>query len=91
MGDSSGFSNSFVFTGPAGELKWGYYPAATLASWTISGGESLTLTAKIVSQDTFRVSQQPLTFQPIGRSWRWAVQSLQIVGDSVTAALAPQE
>lgn len=85
--------NAFSVTGQAGELRWGYRPAATLASWSIapnpSGGELLTAT--IAKSDPFRVSQSPLTFEvshPAGK-WRWGITSLQITGATLTASLSP--
>lgn len=80
--------------GPQAELRWGYHPAATLGPWTLqvdsTGG---TVTASIVTVDTFRVSQQPVTFQVTrpGATWRWPVVSLQIAAQTVTAVLGPPE
>lgn len=78
-------------TGQAGEVRWGYHTAATLASWSVTGGDKLTAT--IVSSDAFRVSQHPLTFQvrrPSGHVWTWAIQSLQIAGTTLQASLAQE-
>lgn len=78
-------------TGAVGKLKWGHRDAATLASWSISaapgGGQSLT--AKIVSSDTFRVTQAPLTFEvPLSNGrWTWPVLTLQISGSTLIASL----
>ncbi len=76
-------------TGYAGTLKWGSREAASLGPWSISavpgGGQSLT--AKVLSSDTYRVTQAPLTFvHPNGR-WTWPVLTLQISGSTLSASL----
>lgn len=86
--------NRVVFRGQAGEVKWAYHNAAALSAWELhadpTGGR---LTATIVSQHAFRMTQPSLTFvvpRPNGQ-WRWPITSLQIAGDSLTATLGPQE
>jgi len=83
-----------TFKGAAGQLVWGYYPAASLSSWSVipdeAGGGRLTAT--VVQMDAFRAAQQPLTFvvpRPKGEPWRWRIQSLQIAGASLSATLSP--
>ena len=80
--------------GPTGELRWSYHLAASLGPWTMhSENAQLTLTASVVSQDVYAVSQRPLTFvvpRPSG-DWRWKVLTLQIVDGSLSATLDPQE
>jgi hypothetical protein len=87
--------NTFVFRGEAAELRWGYHPAATVKDWTITpqDASSLTVTARVVSSDAFRVSQHPIVFTVPRQSadWTWPVKSLQIVGESLTAVLGPPE
>lgn len=81
-----------VITGAAARLDWGYYPAAVLGAWTATKDAAgvVTVTATIVSSDTFRLSQQPLVFvAPTG--WRWAVSELQITGVALSARLGPLE
>jgi hypothetical protein len=84
--------NKLTITGQAGELRWGYRSAASLASWSIAsdgnGGQSLT--AQIVSKDAFAVTQAPLTFRvprQSGTAWEWSVKTLQISGTTLTASL----
>ncbi len=87
-------ANSFVFRGEAAELRWGYHPAATLKDWILTpSATSLTVTARIVSSDAYRVSQRPIVFAVPRQAvtWRWPVLSLQIVGETMTASLGPQE
>ena len=86
--------NAFTFRGDAAELRWGYLPAATVKDWTMKPeASSLTVTARIVSSDAFRVSQHPIVFTVPRASadWKWNVLSLQIVGETLTASLVPQE
>ena len=86
-------SHRLTLTGKSAVVQWGYAAAATIGPWAITvlpdGG---TLTATVVSADTFKVSQQPLTFvvtrQP-GHCWRWPITMLQIADGSLTATLGP--
>ncbi len=85
-------TNSVRFSGDGGEIKWAYHTAAALGSWSISTDSlgRVTLTAKVVSHDNFKASQQPLTFQvprPSGQAWSWPIETLQINDTSVTATL----
>ncbi len=87
--------NTFVFRGEAAELRWGYHPAAVLTDWTMTpqGASSLTVTARVVSSDAFRVSQHPIVFTVPRQiaDWKWPVRSLQIANGALTAELGPQE
>lgn len=81
--------HTITFRGPAAELRWSYYVAATLGPWSIDG---TTLTATVVELDTLRASQQPLTFvvpRTQGESWRWSIETLQLAGTSLTATITP--
>lgn len=85
-------TNSVRFSGDGGEIKWAYHTAASLGSWSIDTDSHgrITLTAKVVSADTFKASQAPLTFQvprPSGQVWSWPITSLQISETAVTATL----
>ena len=83
--------NTITFRGPAGELRWGYYTAAILGAWEVSG---TTLTAQVVSCNPSQVSQRPVMFVvPRGASpaWRWPIETLQIAGTSLTATVLPPE
>ena len=86
--------NTFTIRGEAAELRWGYHLAATLNDWTFTpGSSSITVTARVVSSDAFRVSQRPIVFavQRPHMVWRWPVLSLQIVDGALSASLGPQE
>jgi len=87
--------NTFVFRGAEGELRWGYHSAATLKDWELTpkDASSFTVTARIVSSDAFRVSQRPIAFTVPRQAgaWKWPVQELQVVGETLTALLGPQE
>lgn len=79
--------NKLAFSGTAGELRWGYQPAAVLGSWTLTDD---TLTAQVVSHDAFRTSQPSLTFRvnvQNGAHWEWRVAELSIAGQSLRATL----
>ena len=86
--------NTFVFRGAAAELRWGYHVAASLKDWTLTPHDSsrFSVTAQVVSSDAYRVSQCPIVFQVHrpGAIWKWTVESLQIVGETMTASLSPQ-
>lgn len=81
-------------TGVQGSLRWGYHQAAALRAYTITridGG--FALSATVVSQDAFRVSQRPLVFEAPHEhgAWRFPVTTLQIDGVSLVATLGPKE
>jgi hypothetical protein len=78
--------NTFTIRGEAAVIRWGYRQAVALGSWTLDDG---VLTAQIVSVDTFRVSQSPLTLV-IGSVTK-PITGLQIAGGTLTARLGPQE
>jgi hypothetical protein len=89
-------AHKVVMRGQEGEVRWGYHCASTLKDWTFTAdpGAGGTVTANVVTHDDFKVSQRPLTFvvtRPSGQQWRWPIQSLQIVGRSLTARVGPQE
>lgn len=82
--------NTFVIRGASAEIKWAWHRAALLESWEIKGN---TATAKVVSLDTFKASQQPLTFiahRPHGKTWQWPIQSLQVAGSTVSLLLSQE-
>jgi hypothetical protein len=89
---------AITLRGLSGDIAWSYHGAAVLGPWTATssdGGNTVHLTADVVSHDAYAVSQRPLTFvvqRPEGRQpWRWPVQTLQIVDAKLTAVLGPQE
>lgn len=77
------------------EIRWGYYTAATLASFEIAAsptGGSITGTVR--SADAFKVAQQPLTFvvrRQTGQVWEWPVESLHIAGTALSGRIRLQE
>lgn len=82
--------NKVVFRGAAGEVRWAYHRAAEVGAWTLEGSQ---LSARLLSSDTFRLSQQPLTFvvpRPQG-AWRWPITSLSTDGQSITATLLMED
>jgi hypothetical protein len=85
--------------GVEGTIRAGYYPAGTVRAWTVTkhtdegADPAWRLTATIVALDAFRVTQRPLAFvapHANGR-WRWPIDTLQIMGDALTARLGPPE
>ncbi len=88
--------NHVKFCGTAAELRWSYHVAAALGPWEMtSGADGHTVTATVRSSDTFKVSQQPLTFvvtRPGGLTWCWPVTKvLQVTDRTLEAVLGPQE
>lgn len=74
-------------TGAEARIYWGYALAATVTKWTRHQRE---FTATLVSQDAFRMSQQPLQIivvTAVGR-WVWPVTSLSVDGESLRAEVA---
>ena len=81
-------------TGVVGSLKWGYQIAASLTAWTITKNpDGWSLTATVVSSNTFWLAQQPLVFVAPHQdgSWRWPTVALQITGALLSATLGPKE
>lgn len=81
-------------TGRQGEVRWGYYRAATVGSWTIAGTwPEVRLSGAVSEIDASRMSQRPLVFAtPNARgSWRWPILELQIQDGALTARLGPRE
>lgn len=88
--------NTFTFRGEAAEVRWGYHLAATVKDWEFTplDASSFRVTAHVVSSDTSALSQPALTFcvpRSNGVRWTWPVQSLQITGQALSAALGSQE
>lgn len=81
--------------GVTASLRWGYTQAAVLGAWSAVPGPGgrLTVTAKVVSQNTMRVAQRPLVFEArhAKGAWRWPVLELQVADGSLTAILGPHE
>jgi hypothetical protein len=75
---------SITIRGATAEIRWGYHVAATLGSWTLTDH---VVEASIVTLDTFRVSQSPLTW--VVGSIRRPLEGLQIAGGTLTARLGP--
>jgi hypothetical protein len=80
--------------GATGELRWAYLPACVFGPWrleTYPGGASLE--ASLVSQDDYRLQQQPLTaLLYVGRqTMRYPVESVTVNGGQVSATLGPPQ
>jgi hypothetical protein len=88
-------SSKVTVHGTAGEVRWGYYPAATVGAWTITAGsKGGTLTAAVTSSDLYRLRQPALRFtitRQDGRSWSWPITELAVADGTLTASLGPQE
>ena len=80
-----------VSTGATGEVRWSYLTAVIFGPWQAELGRlGGTVTAQVVSVDTFRRAQAPLTLL-LGRSTgRWPILTLQIEGASLTATVGPR-
>jgi len=89
------FKQRVTIKGMSGEVRWAYHSAATLKDWSVTAEPTGdTLTASIVSLDTFKASQRPLTFvvaRPKGQPWVWPIQSLQVTDTTLKATLGPVE
>lgn len=83
--------NKIVLKGSAAHVKWGYQPAAELGAWTLDG---TSFSARLVSHDVFRLSQQPLTLvvrRAHGKPWVWQIDELSLIDGMVTANVRSQE
>lgn len=86
---------NLTVSGVKASLKWGYAPVAELADWTVTkaADNTWTVTATVVTVDTFKASQRPLVFAaPHAKGvWRWPVEELQIADRKLSARLGPKE
>jgi hypothetical protein len=82
---------ALTMTGSSAVLKWGYREAAVLGAWSMTGHTAGggSLTATVISSDTFRVTQTPLTFVHPNGKWTYPVLDLQITDHTLTALLGP--
>lgn len=82
-------------TGVEASLRLGYASAATLGAWSVVKQDdgSWSVTATVISADTFRVTQRPLVFEArhAKGAWRWPVLELQIATTSLRATLGACE
>lgn len=74
-----------------GEVRWGYRTVATVrdASLTSENGSTWSLSGLVSSCDDYAVTQRPLEFVVPVKNWRWPIETLQITGSTLHAALAP--
>jgi len=82
--------NKVVMRGAAGEVRWSYHRAAELGAWTLEGDQ---LSARLLTSDTFRLSQSPLTFvvpRPQG-AWHWLIERVAVSDHSLTATVRQEE
>lgn len=78
--------NKVTMRGSAGKVVWSYHKAADVGAWELFGS---TLTATLVTSDTYRLSQAPLTFvvpRPAG-AWSWPLDTVHVEGQSLTATV----
>jgi hypothetical protein len=80
--------------GATGEIRWAYLPAAVFGPWrldTFPGGGSLE--AQLVTQDTYRMGQAPLTaLLHVGRqTLRYPVESVSVNGAQISVTLGAQQ
>lgn len=84
-----------VIKGVTGELRWSYLTAASFGPYRLDTHADGTarLTARVVSVDAFRATQAPLSAVLwVGKvTQKRVVTDLQIVGESLTAALGRLE
>lgn len=86
--------------GTAATIVWAYHDAAVLRTWTIAKQAQQRglppvwrLAARIAHADAFKCRQRPLLFtaaHPKGR-WCWQIETLDIIGDRLSATLGPPE
>ncbi len=76
--------------GATGELRWSYLTAVVFGPWSIEGS---TLTGTIVSVDTFRSAQAPLTaVVTIGKQrLAYPVEDVTLTGSTISAHLGPMK
>lgn len=81
--------------GAAGEILWGYRPAATFSRWTIrkGGREIWVLMGTIVRVEPFAIRQTPLLFSaPRDKGfWMWGVDRIEVGDKTIVAYLGPPE
>jgi len=81
--------------GAEGFIEWGYQRAARVTGFTVTREpDGLLLTGTVMEANTFRLSQEPLTFRVArnpGPAWTWSIREVQLTGDAVTARLVRQE
>jgi hypothetical protein len=95
------WDGSFHFVtirGAAGEILWGYRPAATFKQWQIRKGEGplWILTATIVRVEPFAIRQTPLLFTAPREAtrdgfWAWGCESVRVGDHQLVAQLGPPE
>lgn len=81
-------------TGVNGVLKWHYFTAADVKSYTVTrtAQGQWTLTCALVNADAFKMAQKPLRFVAPFQSgeWRWVVDTISVRdGGACTASLYP--
>ena len=79
--------------GVNGFLKWHYYTAAEVKSYTVTRDPQGTwsLSCFVVSPDAYKIAQKPLRFVAPHETgeWRWMVESIEIRDGRVSAVLGP--
>jgi len=88
--------DSFVVTGGAGSIVWGYHDAVVLRSWRIARSQAdpvWTLTATIAHVNKVQAQQRPLLFTAprTGGYWAWPVHEISIGDTNLWARLGSPE
>jgi hypothetical protein len=83
-----------MLRGTVGAVKWHYYTAAAINGYEITRSEAGThrLTATVVLNDAFKLSQRPLTFEAPHKHgvWKWPIVGFTIAeSGQLTATLGP--
>jgi hypothetical protein len=83
-----------TMTGAEGELRQGYFVAATLGAWSFTGTKAGgTVTGAVLSSSAFRLTQPDLMFVVPFSSGRlrWPIQAMQIVDGQLHATVGERE
>lgn len=80
-------------TGVNGFLKWHYFTASEVRSYTVTRDAQGRWTVRcfLLNPDAFKLAQRPLRFVAPHETgeWRWMVESLAVTDAACTATLGP--
>jgi hypothetical protein len=76
-----------VIRGVVGRMDWGYFAAAAINGYSLRRDPkdgSWSLRGTVVSLDSFKIRQRPLTFVAPHKDgeWRWPVQQIDVAPGS---------
>jgi hypothetical protein len=83
-----------TITGVEGELRQGYFVAATLGAWSFVGTkEGGTVTGSVLTSNAFRLEQPGISVVvPVGKgNIRWPIQAMQIANGTLSATVGERE